>query len=510
MTDSLAGATPSARPGRAKRGEGELLREEIVEAAIDLLASTGTAERITIRNIAEQVGVTSPSIYLHFASKNDVIFAACERLWQDFGQILAEARAGLDDPVERMRACGTAYLQFALDRPALYRVLFMSEPVDQPEDFDVQALLENVGFLQLFDDVRELNEMGRLRVGDPLDVSLLLWSSVHGVASLILDHPKIPWPQPVRSLDLLFEALAEGLVHTCCPPEGEGPRCEAVGRGLPNSLRCAQSSRTSGRTCIRPGQVPHSASVGITEVGRYRMDVRTRARSGRLVGVAVLVLTITTSGALMTSLPAAGQLPPGGTFTDDDGNTHEGMIEAIAAEGITLGCNEEGTLFCPGDPVRRDQMASFIARGFELPATTQDFFPDDEGNTHEDNINRLAAAGITEGLEDGTYDPAGVVTRAQMGSFLARAMELDPVGGDRFDDVSGVHEANINAIAAAGVTEGCNEAGNLYCPSDPVRRDQMASFIGRALGLEPIDPPPGTTTTTIDGTTTTTTQPVGL
>ena len=157
--------------------------------------------------------MTSPSIYLHFASKNDVIFAACERLWQDFGQILAEARTGLDDPVERMRACGNAYLQFALDRPALYRVLFMSEPVDQPEDFDVQALLENVGFLQLFDDVRELNEMGRLRVGDPLDVSLLLWSSVHGVASLILDHPKIPWPQPVRSLDLLFEALAEGLVQ---------------------------------------------------------------------------------------------------------------------------------------------------------------------------------------------------------------------------------------------------------------------------------------------------------
>ena len=237
------------------------------------------------------------------------------------------------------------------------------------------------------------------------------------------------------------------------------------------------------------------------------MDVRTRARSGRLVGVAVLVLTITTSGALMTSLPAAGQLPPGGTFTDDDGNTHEGMIEAIAAEGITLGCNQEGTLYCPASPVRRDQMASFIARGFELSASTEDFFPDDEGNTHEDNINRLAAAGITEGLENGTYDPAGVVTRAQMGSFLARAMELDPIGGDRFDDVSGVHEANINAIAAAGVTEGCNEAGNLYCPSDPVRRDQMASFIGRALGLEPIEPPPGTTTTTIDGTTTTTTRP---
>ena len=64
-----------------------------------------------------------------------------------------------------------------------------------------------------------------------------------------------------------------------------------------------------------------------------------------------------------------------------------------------------GLLYCPHDPVRRDQMASFLARGFELPAATEDFFPDDEGNTHEDNINRVAAAGITQGFEDGTFGP---------------------------------------------------------------------------------------------------------
>ena len=103
-------------------------------------------------------------------------------------------------------------------------------------------------------------------------------------------------------------------------------------------------------------------------------------------------------GLVVGGTAAVAQLPPGGTFTDDDGNEHEGFIEAIAAAGITLGCNPEGTLYCPAEPVRRDQMASFIARGFELPAATEDFFPDDEGNTHEDNINRVAAAGITLGV----------------------------------------------------------------------------------------------------------------
>jgi S-layer homology domain len=221
-----------------------------------------------------------------------------------------------------------------------------------------------------------------------------------------------------------------------------------------------------------------------------------KGRRGRLAVAGLLVAVTGLSGLLVGSLPAGAQLPPGGTFTDDNGNTHEGYIEAIAADGITLGCNPEGTLYCPADPVRRDQMASFIARGFDLPKASRDYFPDDDG-THEDNINRLAEAGITEGLDDGTYDPEGLVTRAQMGSFLARAMGLDPVPGDVFDDVSGVHEGNINAIADAGVTLGCNESGTLFCPDDLVRRDQMASFLGRALDLDPIEPPPpGSTTTT--------------
>ncbi len=182
------------------------------------------------------------------------------------------------------------------------------------------------------------------------------------------------------------------------------------------------------------------------------------------------------------------------------GTSTRGIIEAIAAAGITLGCNPEGTLYCPAEPVRRDQMASFLARGFELPAAGEDFFPDDEGNTHEDNINRVATAGITLGFDDGTFGPTLLVSRAQMASFLARAMELDPVPGDRFADVSGVHEGNINAIAEEGVTLGCDEAGTLFCPDDSVRRDQMASFLGRALGLEATPPPPGTSSTSSSST----------
>jgi len=203
----------------------------------------------------------------------------------------------------------------------------------------------------------------------------------------------------------------------------------------------------------------------------------------------VILVAVCLLAGVFAPVALANGLPPGGTFTDDDLNTHEGNIEAIASVGVTKGCNPAGPLYCPADLVTRGQMASFLARAFNLPATGIDYFSDDGGTTHEGNINRIREAAITTGFPDGTYRPDGFVTRAQMGSFIARAMGLKPIEGDRFADVSGTHAANINAIADAGVTLGCNPAGTLYCPDDFVRRDQMASFIARALRLSPIVPP---------------------
>lgn len=190
------------------------------------------------------------------------------------------------------------------------------------------------------------------------------------------------------------------------------------------------------------------------------------------------------------SIPALA-LPPGGTFSDDNGNPHEGFIEAIAAIEVTRGCSTDGTLYCPDDPVTRAQMASFLARAFELDPSAIDWFSDDDGSTHEPNINKVAEAGITLGIDDDAYGPSELVTRAQMASFLARALDLPASVTDWFhDDDGSSHEANINAVAEAGITLGCDKEGH-YCPDALVERDQMASFIGRALGLDPVEVPPG-------------------
>ncbi len=221
------------------------------------------------------------------------------------------------------------------------------------------------------------------------------------------------------------------------------------------------------------------------------MHFRSARRTGITFGLILILLTAT-----MTS-SVAQDLPPGGTFVDDNGNVHEGFIEAIAARNITRGCNPPANdRYCPTRSVTRGQMAAFLNRALTLPDTNRDFFDDDNGSPFEGDINRLAAAGITLGCNPPANDhfcPQRSVNRGQMAAFLVRGFGYTAGdGADLFvDDDGSPFERDIDRLATAGVTRGCNQPDiDHYCPHNPVRRDQMASFLARALRLRPIIPPP--------------------
>lgn len=148
-------------------------------------------------------------------------------------------------------------------------------------------------------------------------------------------------------------------------------------------------------------------------------------RSTRITFIVLLV------GLLVAALlPAGAQVEPGGAFIDDDGNVHEGYIEAIAAEGITRGCNPpDNDRYCPADPVTRGEMAAFLTRALSLAGSGTDRFVDDEDSIFEDDINALAEAGITRGCnppDNDRFCADDPVTRAQMAAFLHRAAGLLP------------------------------------------------------------------------------------
>jgi hypothetical protein len=151
-------------------------------------------------------------------------------------------------------------------------------------------------------------------------------------------------------------------------------------------------------------------------------------------------------------------------------------------QGIVGGCDVD--LFCTYNAITRGQLAAMLARTMALPAATMDYFSDDNGTTHERDINRIAEAGLTVGCGGGRYCPTATLTRAQLASLLVAALELPPATADHFTDDNGqAHEADINALAESGLTGGC--APGLFCPASPVTRGQMATFLHRGFGSEP-------------------------
>ncbi len=176
-----------------------------------------------------------------------------------------------------------------------------------------------------------------------------------------------------------------------------------------------------------------------------------------------------------------------GTFCDDDSSIFEAEIEQLAALDITSGCNPPvSDRFCPDGYVTRGQMAAFLVRALGLTSRGSVDFVDDNASVFEADIEKLAAAGITQGCNPPSntrFCPDSRVTRGAMAAFLARALELTSRGSVDFaDDNGSVFEADIERLATAGITQGCNPPSNTrFCPNDYVTRETMAAFIVRSL-----------------------------
>lgn len=202
---------PPPRRARARRGEGERLRTQILEAAERLLVETGDEDAVSIRTVADAVGVTPPSIYLHFADKNELIFAICERYFAELDRVTAAAAAGSEDPIESIVLRGRGYVRFGLANPEPYRVLFMRKPTATPLPFQYEKIVGSSAFGHLVEDVGRAIAAGAID-GDPMMVSIGLWAAVHGITSLLISKPDFPWPELDPLIDHVTRAALFGVV----------------------------------------------------------------------------------------------------------------------------------------------------------------------------------------------------------------------------------------------------------------------------------------------------------
>jgi len=169
-------------------------------------------------------------------------------------------------------------------------------------------------------------------------------------------------------------------------------------------------------------------------------------------------------------------------------------VERLLAAGVTSGCSATPPGFCPQQPVLREQMAVFLLRAqhggaYMPPAPTGMFSDVPMQSPFAGWIEQLAFEGITSGCGPSVYCPSSQVTRGQMAVFLLRAKHgasyVPPAASGRFGDVQAdtAMAPWIEQLAQEGITGGCSASPVLFCPDDPVTREQMAVFMVKTFGL---------------------------
>ena len=200
------------RRTRSPRGKGEQLRDEILAAAERILIETNDQAALSIRAIASAVGVTPPSIYLHFADRNELVFAVCEKQAEQLDRAMEEAAAGGTDAWDRIRRRGYAYLRWGLDNPEHYRILMMSRPDSTPDRFGDERLADTAGLDAVAADLAAAVAEGSVApVSDPVREAEILWMVIHGMVSLYISKPDFPFG-PVDSVyETVLDLVAKGL-----------------------------------------------------------------------------------------------------------------------------------------------------------------------------------------------------------------------------------------------------------------------------------------------------------
>lgn len=215
---------PVKRSARVRnpQGQGSRLRAELIDAADRILAETGDLHGLSLRAVAREVGIATPSIYLHFPDKAALVRAVLEARFAELAEAVRAAVTQETGPAEQLRAGCLAYCRFATEHPNAYRVLFGRRPGPAPASAPSREGGIQTGaaaFDTLVQGVAGCMRAGVAPDGDPFRVATNLWTALHGIVSLRSATPGFPWPALERQVDDVLAGLA-GLHHNPSASEG--------------------------------------------------------------------------------------------------------------------------------------------------------------------------------------------------------------------------------------------------------------------------------------------------
>jgi len=201
-----------------RQRERDEIREKILDAARDLFLECGY-DGVTMRKVAERIEYSPTTIYLYFADKDALFRELCMTDFSKLGEEFQKA-ASAADPIDRLRNCAQIYIQFAVDHPNQYRLMFMTPKPDSAgeEDLAIKGDPNRDSYALLYSLVTAAIEAGSFRpeYNDPQLIAQTLWAAVHGVASLEITHRCDVWVK-WTPLHERTQAMLDGIMHGLRP-----------------------------------------------------------------------------------------------------------------------------------------------------------------------------------------------------------------------------------------------------------------------------------------------------
>jgi AcrR family transcriptional regulator len=199
------------RSARKPKGDGHLRRAEILEAAERIFVADGY-EGATIRKIADEVGVSSTALYMHFPDKGCILLEISERT---IGQLLernSDIAARPIDAGERVRQMLDSYMRWGLEHPNAYQLVFSGPNLVSPDKGETVADLSARCYEIFSGVVREVAADARLRAGTADSAAQVLWAACHGVVMLLITRPGFDWAPTDELLSVTLDGLMHGLL----------------------------------------------------------------------------------------------------------------------------------------------------------------------------------------------------------------------------------------------------------------------------------------------------------
>ncbi|WP_406294787.1 TetR/AcrR family transcriptional regulator [Embleya sp. NBC_00888] len=190
---------------RNRRGQGALLRDDILAAATALIERDGHSGDVTLRRIAREAAITAPSIYAHFNDLDDILDTVLNGYFDDLQAAIVAAAAEETEADRSLLAGCRAYARFAMDRPGRYRALFhrMRPPNTDPAE-PVPAMPSRMDVFQtLIDAIAAAAAAGHSAGTDPFEDALAVWAAMHGAILLRMTAPVFDWPPLTDFIDTL-------------------------------------------------------------------------------------------------------------------------------------------------------------------------------------------------------------------------------------------------------------------------------------------------------------------